>query len=80
MTLTKDLDELIEKSGYKYGFIAEKLGISYQALRNKLDNKTGFWAREIHIICKLLNISDYAEINRLFFAPDVPSKETEENA
>lgn len=56
MTNTSLLEEYIEKSGYKRSFIAEKLGITRFALQLKINNKSEFKAREIDVLCELLNI------------------------
>ena len=76
MTDTERLESLIKKSGYKYGYIAEKIGISYQALRNKLDNKSEFLPTEIEAICKLLNITALQDKNDIFFLLFVEEKST----
>lgn len=68
MTNTKLIEDIIDKSGYKYRFIATKLGITYQALRNKLDNKSEFVSSEIEKLCNLLEISDLKLKNDIFFA------------
>jgi transcriptional regulator with XRE-family HTH domain len=36
--------------------IADKLGISYQSLSDKVNNKVEFKASEIETLCKILNI------------------------
>jgi len=68
MTDTVRLEGIIRNSGYKYSFIAMNLGISYQALRNKLDNKSEFLPTEIEALCELLNITELKEKNDIFFA------------
>lgn len=68
MTDTKSLIQIIKNSGYKYTFIAAKLGISYQALRNKLVNKTEFLPTEIEALCNLLGMTDIKQKNDIFFA------------
>jgi hypothetical protein len=68
VTDTKVLRELIKKSGYKYSFIAQNLGISYQALRNKITNRTEFLPTEIETLCKLLELNDIKQKNDIFFA------------
>lgn len=76
MTDTERLESLIKKSGYKYGYIAVNLGISYQALRNKLDNKSEFLPTEIEKLCKLLNITELQDKNDIFFALFVEESST----
>lgn len=67
MTDTKMLRELIESKGIKYGFIAEKLGISHQSLIRKMKNNTQFKACEIKDLCDLLNINDLKTKDLIFF-------------
>lgn len=61
------LKEIIRESGYKSRFIAEKVGISYQALLNKINNLTDFKAPEIAALCGLLKISPEMR-DKIFFA------------
>ncbi len=68
MTDTKALRLIIKNSGYKYTYLAAKMGISYQALRNKLTNKTEFLPTEIETLCTLLKIIDVKQKNDIFFA------------
>ncbi len=68
MTNTEYLEEIIEASGLKKGYIAEKLGISRYGLSNKIANKNEFKASEINSLCEILNISKSTEKERLFFA------------
>jgi len=71
MTNSKKLNKKIEESGLKRGFIAEKLGISYHWLNQKINNVVAFKAYEIQILCELLNITDPAEKEAIFFAKNV---------
>lgn len=57
----------IENSGYRLRYIAEKLGISYQAFLNKIHGKSSFKAPEIAALCKVLKITD-RERTQIFFA------------
>lgn len=68
MTNTLLLENLIKESGYKYSFLAEKLGISYQAFRNKIDNKSEFLPTQIEKLCDLLSINSLELKNDIFFA------------
>lgn len=64
------LKNYIRKSGYRIYFIAEKLGITYQGLMNKIDNKTEFKQTEIVELTKLLNI-DTESRELIFFSQNV---------
>ena len=67
MTNTALLEEYIEKSGFKKGFIAKALSITAYALSMKINGKNEFKASEIDILCKLLNIG-IRDRMRIFFA------------
>ena len=58
MTDTELLREKIKQSGYKIQFIAKKLGISYQGLLNKINNKSEFRAKEIQVLHDLVNLTE----------------------
>lgn len=51
------LEEYIDKSGYKLGFIIEQLGLSRQAFDMKMKNKNKFRASEVYVLCDLLKIT-----------------------
>lgn len=68
MTNGKLLEEKIQKSGLKKGFIAEKIGVTPNTLTALLNNKAEFKASQIRAICDVLNIKDDAEIKAIFFA------------
>ena len=55
---TQLLNEYIEKSGLKIGFIVEKLGISRQAFDRKKNGYVTFKAPEVYVLCDLLKIPD----------------------
>ena len=67
MTNTTLLEEYIDKSGYKKGYIAETLGISRYTFTLKCKNKNEFKASEIETLCGLLNIG-IADRIKIFFA------------
>lgn len=52
------LDEWIDKSGYKVGFIVETLGISRQAFSKKKKGEIPFRKAEKYVLCKMLSIPD----------------------
>ncbi len=66
MTDVKLLQEKIDQSGYKVRFIAEKVGITYQGLRKKMQNKSEFKVSEIQTLCRLLDLSEQ-EREAIFF-------------
>lgn len=67
MTNTSKLLNIIQKSGLKLGYIAEKIGITYPSLRRKIYNESSFTQTEISILCELLKISSGDEIKENFF-------------
>ena len=69
----KQVNLLIEKSGLKRSWIADKLGISYQSLWNKLNGKTDFTVTESAKLKEILHL-DEQEYIALFFTPDVSDK------
>lgn len=78
MTNTAALADKIKKSGLKRGYIADKLGLSYHWLDQKIKNKVAFKAFEIQILCEILDITDLEEKDAIFFARDVEEISTEE--
>ena len=70
MTDTLALRQAIEKSGLKYGRIAEAMGISSYTLQKKIDNVVEFKASEIAKLASMLSLSDLERSN-IFFAPSV---------
>ena len=67
MTTTELLQEKLNNSGYKMTFVAKELGITYQALLNKLNNKSQFKVDEAKTLGILLHLTG-AEVDRIFFA------------
>lgn len=57
-TNTKKLRGKIFENGFTYEQLASKLGISYQAFSNKVNNKSEFKASEIQTLCEILDIND----------------------
>lgn len=55
---TQLLNEYIDKSGYKLGFIIDQLGISRQAFDKKMKNINQFRASEVYVLCDLLKINE----------------------
>lgn len=69
MTDTEKLQEKIDASGKKKGYLAEKVGLSRAGFRNCETNKAEFTARQINILCDELYIEDLEEKESIFFAP-----------
>lgn len=67
MPNTQLLDERIEQSGLKVGFITEKLGLSRNGFDKKKKGKTPFRAAEIYVLCDLLKLSE-EDRQDIFFA------------
>ena len=59
------LNDYIEKSGYKIGYICEQLGISRQAFDKKLKNVNKFRVSEVYVLCDLCRIPD-ADKHKIF--------------
>ncbi len=68
MTDTVALKKLIKNSGLKYRFIASELNITYQGLKNKIENVNEFKTGEVDMLCKLLSITSLREKEKIFFA------------
>ena len=68
MTNSKLLKQIIDKSGLKLSFIAEKIGISRDSLYRKINNKTAFNQYEISELCNVLKIDSLEEKENIFFA------------
>lgn len=65
MTDTARLKRIVEQSGLKKTFIADKLGITYQGYNKKESGKSEFLASEIAVMKDLLNLST-KDVNDIF--------------
>ena len=72
MLNTQLLDDKIERSGFKVGYLVEKLGLSRNGFDRKRKGVYPFRAAEIYVLCDLLKISE-AEKAEIFFAEKVES-------
>ena len=63
----EELKKRIDERGLKIRYIADKLGISHEAMYNKVKGKTEFKVSEVAALAKVLNLSD-KEIRSIFFA------------
>lgn len=64
---TQLLEDKINSSGVKKGYLAEQLGISIQSFKRKCDNKNEFKLSEADIICKELGITSLKEKEKIFY-------------
>ena len=71
MVNTSKLNQRIDESGLKRGYIAESLGITRQSLFSKVNNSTEFLSSEVQDLCKLLGIDKLTEKEAIFFADRV---------
>ncbi len=68
------LRKLINDKGLKYGFIANKLGITVVSLQRKLDGIYDFKLNEVRILAEILQLNwkkDYKLMSDIFFADHV---------
>lgn len=76
MTNTKLLNELIQQSGLKKMYIADKIGVTPVGLSNLIAGKSEFKASQINKMCDLLGIEDLALKEAVFFADSVAFEAT----
>ena len=67
MTNTTLLEQYIESSGYKKGFIAKQLGLTSYGFMLKVNNQSEFKASEMTTLCKILKINA-KDKEAIFFA------------
>lgn len=65
MINTKLLKSYFVKNGLKQEEIARKIGISYQSLSDKINNKVQFKIDEVADLCEILGIT--TEKDNIFF-------------
>ena len=70
MTNTALLEEYIQKSGKKKGYLAEKAGMSLAWFRACSTNKGEFKESQMHSLAQELNIEDPPTFMAVFFAQD----------
>ena len=68
MTNTRLLNEVIQKSGLKKRYLAEKMGLSPYGLTLKINNDSRFYVDEVMTLCRLLNITSLTEKDKIFFS------------
>lgn len=67
MVDTQLLEEKIKSSGRKKTYLAERLGISIQNLKLKIDGKSDFKTNEVGVLCQELGINRLSEKEKIFF-------------
>jgi len=68
MVNTKLARKCVKKSGKKYKYIAEKMGIAPYSLTKKIENKSPITTKEVNIFCKEVGITDKNLMCEIFFA------------
>jgi len=58
MVKTDKLRELIDKSGLKFEYVAEQIGLTRFGLYKKLETGTEFKPSQVVTLCELLKIDD----------------------
>ena len=71
MTDTTRLNQIIEETGLKKKFLAQKLGLTPYGLAKKINGETEFKASEITKICQILDIQDIQDKWSIFFSNKV---------
>ncbi len=64
---TEVLTDIIEKSGLKREYIAQRLGITRQTLTAKIAGDSEFSVSEVRALCDVLGIKKLRDINQIFF-------------
>ena len=70
MVNTQLLDDRIQQSGLRIGYIVETLGLSRNGFDKKRKGKTPFRAAEIYVLKDLLKLND-DDRDEIFFAQTV---------
>lgn len=60
------LEEAIENSGKKKGYLAEKVGMTRQTFKKKCDDPTSFTNLQANILCDELNITRLTDRQKIF--------------
>ena len=64
---TQMLEDIISNSGKKKTYLADKIGISVQNLRMKMNNNLDFKSGEVAILCEELGITQLTRKEKIFF-------------
>lgn len=71
MVNTPYLEKLIEDSGKKKSYLAEKCNCSVQSFRLKVLGKYDFTTSQVDALCSELNVTTPAEMKKIFFVKAV---------
>jgi hypothetical protein len=77
VTNEKLFRETVDKCGMKLQYLAEKMGISYQSLLNKLHGKTEFTVYEVSVFQQITGCSDEIR-DAIFYGKNVACEDTVE--
>ncbi len=77
MTNEKLFREVVDDCGLKLQHLAEKMGITYQSLLNKLHGKTEFTVYEVSVFQQITSCSDEIR-DAIFYGKDVACEDTKE--
>ena len=69
VTNVKLLEEWIQKSGLKKGYLAKQIGVSRGTFLALTTNKKEFKTSHLGALCKLLGIKDDETVRAIFFDP-----------
>ena len=64
---TQMLESVIAESGKKKTYLADRLGISVQSLRLKINNTLDFKTGEVSVLCQELGITQLTRKEKIFF-------------
>lgn len=64
----------VKKSGKKYKYIAEKMGITPYSLTKKIENKSPISTKEVNMFCEEIGITDKSLMLKIFFANELDFK------
>ena len=67
MVDTQMLEEIISRTGIKKSYLADKIGITVQSLRLKINNQSDFKSNEVSILCQELGITRLTDKEKIFF-------------
>ena len=75
VTNEKLFRDVVDRCGLKLQYLAEKIGISYQSLLNKLHGKTEFTVYEVSVFQQVTGCCDEIR-DAIFYGKDVACEDT----